>query len=179
MRIMKIATPLARSPIWSQMSHTECPTISAVFLYDHGPVVTGPHRSLQHELHEHREIDIHGLAVLQARLVTPLPDGRHGRLVEPEFLTGRLQDLDLPHRAVLADDRLQDDLALDLGLARDLRILGVDLGRGDQLGVRDAADTGVERLVADHPPITAPRDPPDPATADAAHHPADAPARAP
>src|SRR6058998_1651520 len=107
------ATDFARNPIWLQMSQIPFPIIESALLQS---------TLLQHEVDDDREVDVHRLAVLQARLVLPLLYGRDRRLVEAELRAGGSQDGDIADGPVLVDDGLQDDLALYLRLAGDLWI---------------------------------------------------------
>src|SRR6266571_3319994 len=172
MKIRKTATDFARNPICSQISQIDVPCICLCppwTLPNHAPYRV---RSLQHEIDHDREVDVDRLAVLQAWLVAPLLHGRDRGLVEAELRAGGAQHLDVPHRAVLLDHRLEDHLARDLGLAGDLGIGRLLLRGADQLRVGHAADPGVERLVQ-HAALDAAQHAAEDTPDDAAHDAAD------
>jgi len=79
---------------------------------------------LQREVHRHRHDDRHGLAVHERRDELPLHDGTERSLVE---LRNRAQHAGVADGSVGLDARLDDDDALDAGIARFLRIHGLDV----------------------------------------------------
>src|SRR6187549_514054 len=83
-------------------------------------------RLAQGEAHVHADFDLHGLAALGPRSEDPLPHGFDGRVVEPVDGIERLYHRHVAHRPVLANDRRQFHIPLNLRLHRGRRIARLD-----------------------------------------------------
>src|SRR3954470_18502833 len=84
-------------------------------------------RSPQLELHCHFDNHVDRRAEARRRRELPLPHRLDRAIVEPA--AEPLQDLDVPDRAVAADDDLEHDVAGDAGSPRPLRVIGLHLAQ--------------------------------------------------